>query len=167
MINNLLRLHEVNNGDAEMLDDAVATIRALSAAVGQRPTAALDTLRGVHVMIREHPGRLDDHEVSPIRSPMDPKAVTISIDQELIQLADGARATFNIVITLAEGMHINAHEPGDEHLKPLVVNIVAGGGLTFQVKYPDGDAFDGPEGKMFVHHGGITLPVTVMRTGAI
>ena len=68
---------------------------------------------------------------------------------------------------MAPGYHVNANKPGIDYLIPLEISLVDGDGITLHVDYPDGERFDGPEGAMKVHHGQVTIPVRLERTGSI
>ncbi len=89
-----------------------------------------------------------------------------------LQVARGAPARFELTLKMADGYHINAHEPGLDFLIPL--DLRASAGLAVQVDWPAGEVYEGPlaqgrlaEGEMRVHEGTIMLPVRVAQVGEI
>jgi len=171
MLVNLLDLHEIT-GDEKYLDDAVACARALSPDLKERPTACVVSMRGLHRLAQNHADRLDRDPALAAAGVGGAAAgadavITIATSVDEIRLAPGATETFDIVLKLAGGFHVNAHEPGIDYLIPLGIGLSSGDGLEIEVAYPDGERFDGPEGAMLVHRGTVRIPVTIKRTGAI
>jgi hypothetical protein len=82
-------------------------------------------------------------------------------------IAPLASATIVITMRIAEGMHINAHEPGAEFLIPLRVHVIGGEGLEAAVDYPQGvlTAFEGADEQMKAHFGTVAVKVQLRRTG--
>jgi hypothetical protein len=161
MLDNLVRIYEQTGHDA-YLEDAVATITALSGVIKASPMAAVASLASVDRLFEISPMRLGQARPGQARGP-----VTISADASVIRVADGRPGSFNITLRMAKGFHVNAHEPGMEFLIPLRVTLTGGDGLALTTEYPAGARFDGPEGAMLVHSDTVSLPIRIEKTGPI
>jgi uncharacterized protein YyaL (SSP411 family) len=162
MLNNLVDLHLVT-GDASYLDDALATLGALSQTIAERPTGCTTSVRALHRIAERFPERIG----TPVPAGPGQKPVQVVTSLRTVRLAPGASETFDVTLRLAPGYHVNAHEPGIEYLIPLEVTAVADQGIELSVEYPAGDVYAGPEGTMLVHHDEVRLPVTVTRAGEL
>ncbi len=78
----------------------------------------------------------------------------------------GESATVTLVLEIDKGWHVNAHVQQDEFIVPLEIMSLTGG-LQVQAAYPQGHAFNGPEGQVNVYEGRIEIPITLTRTGEI
>jgi uncharacterized protein YyaL (SSP411 family) len=167
MINSLLDLHGLT-GDERYLDDAVTAIEAISAAVDGGPSGTALTTLAVHRLTGSHPDRLGGEAPTAGRGTFDrTEPVQVRTSTDLLRIAGDDRARLDVTVQIAPGYHVNANRPGIEYLIPLEVALVGGDGVEIDVSYPAGERYDGPEGPMMVHHGTVTLPVTVRRTGPI
>ena len=76
----------------------------------------------------------------------------------------GARFEVFVMVHVAEGWHINAHEPGDPTLIGLLVNVVGGEGIVAHADYPIGELY---QDEIRVHTGRFILPVRIERIGEV
>jgi len=174
MINNLLDLHEIT-GERRWLDDAAATLRSMSEIIAGLPHGPVLATMALNRFAQEYPGAVglegqgDIAEAAAPRAVGD-EAVTVRADVASVSLAMGDRATIVLSIEIAQGFHINAHEPGPEFLIPLKIELTGGEGLRADIAYPEGEVYvaaaisDAP---MRVHTGSIEIPVGIERTGEI
>ncbi len=162
MVNNLLMLHE-RSGDPQYLDDAVATLRSLSAQLAANPVATIVATRGLHRYLTNHDAAALRGD--PIAIESSSEIVSLSIMEDREALSDEVVARFDLKLMIKTPWHINAHEPGDESLTGLSIELVGVQGLAIDVTYPEGESFDGPVGGMRVYSGSVTVPVTVRQTG--
>ncbi len=172
MVNNLLDLYEWR-GDGGLLDEAVAALRSMSGPIAESPmNTAVSTLALARIA-SAWPDRLDP--ASPGAAPpaatagegagalpgAGPRPVTITADVARLTLAPGQEAAFAITLAIAEGYHINAHEPGPDFLVPLEITAGGAPGIDFFVEYPAGERSLGPiaDEPMRVHTGRLAIPV--------
>jgi len=163
MLNNLLTLHE-RTGDQRFLDDALATMQSLSTVLAARPTGSATSLRALVRLAGARPGLLADP--AP-RSNETDDPVRVAAEPNVLALAPGREAILRVKLHIARGFHITAREAGLESLVPLDVRVVGGDGIRMAPAYPEGTAFDGPLGTMYVHEGEVTIPIRVERIGDI
>ena len=170
MLNNLLDLHELT-GEAAYLDDAVRTLEGLSASIRRSPSGHVLSVLGLKRVIDGYPERLEQL-AAVARSAKKPVEVMASVAR--LEVAADAPATFELTIRIADGYHINAHDPGLAFLIPLKLRASGGTGIEVQVDWPPGELYEGPlaqgrlaEGEMRVHTGEIKLPVRVEQVGEI
>jgi hypothetical protein len=157
MLLNLIELNEAT-GEARYLDDAAAVMAGLSSAIAENPLGpALATLALQRFCERW-----------PLRLPRAPQgdgagavAVHIEVDVESVEITPAAPATVDITVRVPGGYHINAHDPGMEHLVGLAVELVGDARLRAQVVYPPGEPLRTPQGEWRVHTGALVLPVTI------
>ncbi|MHC5114785.1 MAG: DUF255 domain-containing protein [Planctomycetota bacterium] len=161
MLNNLIDLHEATGDDA-YLDDAIATVTALSGVLAKHPTGSVKSLIGLSRLAARYPERLPSGDVG---APAGPVAVRASV--ETVEVPLGASATLEVLLEIDDGFHVTAREPGAENLIPLEIKLVGGAGLTARVEYPAGEEFAGPLGSMLVHHGVVRVPVEIASAGAV
>jgi uncharacterized protein YyaL (SSP411 family) len=169
MMMNLLRLHELN-GDQSYLDDAIATMRAMSGVMKQSPTASTYAWLAAQHLVKEYPDELGGAAAassSTTSGGFGERKVTVAVSERVIRLGPDESATFDVTINVPQGLHVNSNRPGIEYLIPLELKVVGGEGIELTPRYPDGESYSGPEGAMNVYHGTVTIPVTVLRIGAI
>jgi len=163
MANNLLELYELTGDEAHM-NDAVATLGALSHVLAARPMASVTSLLALKRIVDVDPDRLE--QPRPAQNDED-MPVQISATPHQVRLAPSQSVTLDLTVRIADGYHINAHEPGLDFLIPLEVKLIDGEGIELDVHYPTGGRFAGPEGVVFTHHGTFALPLRLIRTGPI
>ena len=144
-------------------------IAALSAAVAANPLAAINTTRLLLDLDAEFLDRFgmgvgaDELRPAPNDSPVE----VFSSASELAVGPGGAE--LHLELRIAEGFHINAHEPGVDGLTGLEVDLDGGMGFEVVVDYPAGRAMEGsviPEGEtLFAHTGAVRIPVHVRHSG--
>ena len=179
MAMNLVTLH-ARTGNERYLDDAAATLRSLSTPLADRPANSVLAARALLALlavdadrVAAAPAVVDAADPPPdIDRPARPRPASseplqVEADPKRFRLADGAEVTIDVEITVAPRYHVNAHEPGIDYLIPLEITLQNGAGLEIEVAYPAGETYNGPEGVMKVHHGTVTIPVTVRRVGPI
>ncbi|MHC5023999.1 MAG: DUF255 domain-containing protein [Planctomycetota bacterium] len=162
MLVNLLGLN-TRTGESAWLDDAAATLAALSPVLAARPTGAVVGLIGLQRMVDEHPDRVD----APFAARPGQSPVRITTSASTVQVARDRPGEVEVTLRLATGHHVNSNRPGIDYLIPLKIELVGGEGLSIDVRYPPGEAYDGPEGRMLVHHDRVTLPVRISQTGPV
>ncbi len=77
-------------------------------------------------------------------------------------MSEDEPAEFAVTLTIAQGYHINAHDPGMADLIGLNVRLLGAGGLEIELDYPEGELY---RDEIRVHHGTVTLPVRITRVG--
>ena len=160
MLINLLELHQ-RTGEMQYLDDAAATLQAISAhAAGQPVSAALGVL-GLHRMLESHPERVD-RSAKPHAAPAE--LVQLQLSTDALELRSGRSAELTVHLTIAPAYHINAHDSGDESLIGLDLELVDGEGLQMNVDYPAGQEY---QHAIRIHRGSLTLPLRISQTGAV
>ncbi len=164
MINNLLDLYELT-GDEAYRKDAAAALEGISAAIARGPfNTALATL-GLKRMIAGDPQILTTQPAPAVPSDM----VTVQVSTEAVSLAPGRDAELQITLRIAEGYHVNAHEPGLAFLIPLDVRLIGSGGVAAHAKYPKSEPFRGAfaDEEMRVYTGAVVVTVRLEQTGKI
>jgi uncharacterized protein YyaL (SSP411 family) len=153
MLLNLLAAHEAT-GDELHLREATETLSSMSRRIAEHPTSAMVALRGLDQIAREHPSYLPQSAGSPAPSS---SPVTVSVEPDLLDLRTGP-ADFEVRIQIAEGFHLNAHEPGDAGLSNLEL-VAVGGGIGIEVDYPPGAPLQTTfsDGEIQVHEGELRL----------
>ncbi|MCP3905127.1 MAG: DUF255 domain-containing protein [Planctomycetes bacterium] len=166
MLENLVDLHEAT-GEEAYLDDAIATVAALSGPLAQHPTGSVKSLIAVKRLVDRYPDRLAKPAGAPTPAPGMSGPVTVGVSEKRVTVADGATAELGVVLVIEPGFHVNAHVPGAEDLIALDIELVGAENLTLSVTYPPGERFTGPVGSMLVHHGTLTVPVGITRAGPV
>ena len=160
MLANLLAVHEAT-AEARYLNDASAALGELSQALRRAPTSAVVASVALHRMLEDHPefvprGQDSGGSTNPVR---------VTVSPEVVDLSAGT-VELTIRLHIAEGFHVNAHEPGDPDLRGLEVRLV-GKGAEVKVDYPAGDPFSAPifDTEIRVHSDVAEIPVRVRTTG--
>jgi DsbC/DsbD-like thiol-disulfide interchange protein len=169
MAHNLLDLYETT-GEEQYLDDAVALIESLSMLISQVPRATELTTLAVHRVLEKHPERLGQSAAAAtpgIPSFGDQEKIKFSTSTRTLKLSQGTPASVEVTVELARGWHVNANKPGIDFLIPLEIVLVGATGVEIEVDYPAGEVYEGPEGRMLVHNGKVTIPVRVTQTGTV
>jgi len=161
MLNNLIDLYETT-GNNQYLDAAAAALRGISNSIAENPVGTAISTLALSRMLESYPERLA--EATPAATGTKPDAVTIRTSSQSVSVAPGSPATLEITLQIADGYHINAHDPGLPSLIPLTVLLRNGEGLTLQPAYPPGEFY---QDEIRVHHGTVTLPVTLLQDGPV
>jgi uncharacterized protein YyaL (SSP411 family) len=161
MLGGLLDLAELTR-EPHYLDDAIATVRSLSHAMDQNPAATVNALRHVLRIAREHPDLLPGAEGAVPLSDQTPVEVRASTGR--VELVPGRAASLEVGVLIADGIHLNAHEPGDPNLIGLHFALAGGEGVRLTAEYPEGEAY-GQDGEIRIYRHAITIPLTLEVTG--
>jgi len=177
MIHNLLALYD-RTGDGAHLTAAGRGLASVSRAIAEAPLAPVESTRALIAVLRLD--RSDERDLlgefgvgasAPEFSaePAHKPPVDVYASATRAAVTPGAPATVGLELRIAQGWHINAHEPGLEWLAPLDVRIVGGTGVRAVVEYPAGEPLTAdwaPEGERpMVHEGSVVLTVRLERTG--
>ncbi|MHC4416788.1 MAG: DUF255 domain-containing protein [Planctomycetota bacterium] len=161
MLIDLLDLHELTGADA-LLDDAAATLEGLSSAVAARPVATALATLGLARIADGYPRRLT---APPTTAPAaGPRAVEVEASAERVEVSAESPGSLELTLRIADGYHINAHDPGPANLIGLSVKVVGSGGVTVRPDYQAGELY---RGEIRVLRGTVTLPVSIEGAGAV
>jgi hypothetical protein len=141
---------------------AAESLQAMSATIARQPTGPV-----LATLALSRLGIAEDLQAELREPGSATRAVQIVVEPSEVTLNPGASATIVITMRIAEGMHINAHEPGAEFLIPLRVQVIGAEGLEAAVDYPQGvlTAFEGADEQMKAHFGTVAVKVQLRRTG--
>ncbi len=161
MINNLLDLDELTE-DEVYLDLAKATLEGLSGAIAASPVStALSTLALARLGVR----RALISVTTPATRPGGSRnAVTVETSAEVVEVGPGASSTLDVTLHIADGYHINAHEPGLPVLIGLEVRLVGTDAITIEPAYPPGELY---RDEILVHRGTVTVPLRIDQRGGL
>ncbi len=161
MLNNLLDLYDLTSND-RYLETATASLKGLSSALAENPVSAAQSVLALHRLAETHPQHLA--AAVPATMPDGAQPVTITPSAESVTVVPGIPATIELVITIADGYHINAHEPGLANLIGLDVQVVGAQGLTATAAWPAGELY---QGEIRVHKGTVSVPLRIEQTGSV
>ena len=82
----------------------------------------------------------------------------------MVEVGPGASSTLDVTLHIADGYHINAHEPGLPVLIGLEVRLVGTDALTIEPAYPPGALY---RDEILVHRGTITVPLRIDQRGGL
>ncbi len=143
MLNNLLDLHELT-GIERYKDEAASALATVSQDVAQSPLGAVVATRALHRLLRMDPGAiLRAGMVNEVRQAPTESPVKVFANTESVELRPGKPVPVILNLSIAEGFHVNAHEPGVEGLIGLSIDITGGSGVALEVTYPEGVAYTG------------------------
>ncbi len=169
MLLNLLDLRELTNQDGYR-DDAIATLRGLSAAIYQHPTGSVLSVLGLKRVIDRHADRLEFSAPPRPRSSLQaPVPVHIEIQPAEIEIRSNSTARFEVALRIQPPYHINAHQPSSEFLVPLKIELTGAEGLNAAIDYPAGQTHESTSGEEIpgVHTGTIAIPVRLTQSGKL
>jgi uncharacterized protein len=180
MIHDLLDLAQLT-GEARFRDDALRTIASMSQTIGRSPLAPIEATRGLLRVLNTDSALLDafgmgaDAQAAAINQPNfaspapgaePPVQVFASQDSAVVSI--GNPATVELELRIADGFHINAHEPDVDYLVGLTVSAENGTGVRAVVDYPIGSPLQtqwAAKGEQpMVHAGDLRLSVRLERT---
>jgi len=164
MLNNLVPLR------AHGFEDALGRgLAATSSAMVENPLSTVNSVRALFALddaFREKHGMgtgARELAPAPAESPVEifASAAELEVDDDGVEMA--------LELRVAEGYHVNAHDPGVDGLIGLEVEIDGGMGFEVVADYPAGKAFSGalvPEGEtLFAHEGAVRIDLRVQKTG--
>jgi uncharacterized protein YyaL (SSP411 family) len=156
MVLDLLGLHDAT-GEEGYLREAASTLGSLSSRIQQFPTAATVALCGLHRIAQDFPAWLPDGDGLTVDAK---RPVTIAVDAPLITLEEGS-GRLEVTLQIAEGFHVNAHDPRAEGL--VGIEIVGVGETRVDAQYPTGELLEVAfaDTAVLVHEGTLAIPVTV------
>jgi uncharacterized protein YyaL (SSP411 family) len=169
MLNNLIELHE-GTGERRYLDDAVACLRSISAAVAESPIGTTNATRALLRMIGTESAVAERlAALGPARNAATPEETTpveIYASEERIRVGKGAPAELRLSVRIKDGYHLTAADPGPggKGLVPLRVHTINGTGIATYADYPAG-APNGAAGELLIYRGTIEFAVAVERDG--
>jgi uncharacterized protein YyaL (SSP411 family) len=165
MILNLIDLH-AETRVAIYIDAARSTLGSISRRLRGGPTELATGALGLHRYLEAYP----DHplEGGGLAQAGGPEPVTVTVSSGSVEVSDDKPGEMTITVTIAEGFHVNAHEPGLEGLVGLSMRVV-GQGVALDALYPEGEAFKNElfDEDLLVHTGEVTVPVSIRKTGDI
>ncbi len=161
MLNNLIDLYEAT-GHERYLDDAVKALGGISNSIAENPVGTVVSTLALWRMIENYPDRLA--AMGPASRPAAGETVTVRASTGSISVSATATASLDVTLRIGDGYHINAHEPGLPSLIPLVIQITGGQGLEALPVYPAGELY---QDEIRVHHGTVTVPVTIRQVGPV
>ena len=160
MAQNLIDLYEFT-GDEAYLDDVTALLRGISSQLSRSPVSTALATVALKRFVDEHPSR--SGALSSLTH-VDQAVVQLATSTAEVRVSQDEPAEVEVTLTIAQGYHINAHEPGQAYLIGLNVRLLGAGGLEIELDYPDGELF---RDEIRIHHGTVTLPVRITRVGEI
>ncbi len=172
MLLNLVSLYATTQND-KYLDDAMQSIKSMSAEIKTQPLGTADSTRALLYLLQLAPEQMAnlvpfvegvDQVVQDPAAPPTPPAI-FSVSANTITITPDAPASFKIRVELAEGYHVNAHEPGDDNLIGMNVRMVGSAQLQATVIYPESEIFQLGEGDPInVYSGTFEIEITVSQT---
>ncbi|MEX2217854.1 MAG: thioredoxin domain-containing protein [Phycisphaerales bacterium] len=173
MLQNLVALHDLTR-DPRYLDDAIATLASLSAAVARSPTSTINAVRSLLALLAEGDAiaaqlaALGPAPPPPAAaSPADFSPVEVYASTDRVAVGPGTPARLRLVVRIAPGHHITAADPGPggQGLVPLRVHVVNGTGIAAYADYPQGEPY-GPDADIRIHKGSLEFDVALESTGS-
>ena len=179
MLHNLMDLYLITRRD-EYFEKAALLAAALSSDINDSPLNSVNSTRALLRLLVARPTALDHLPQPPEKAAAgggtgggaaidtdSPVQVLAGTDRVTLPAA-GAAVELKLKLTIDEGFHINAHEPGVEGMIGLTVRAEGGTGVTVETAYPTGKAYTGgalPEGEgpLLVHAGEVELTVKLSR----
>jgi len=183
MLLNLLDLHE-RTKDARWLNDAKATMAALSSAIVNHPAGSVLAILALHRMnaspaaapavavkpqdSNEKPASDTSTKPATPKPTQNDKVVAWCNPKEVSVRVGGPAANFEITMEILKGWHINTNAPGDEFVIPLKIELTGCQGLKMTPQYPPGESFKGggTNATVQVYGGKVVIPVTLEQIGA-
>ena len=154
----LARLHECTQ-EAWYLDDLASALERLSGSFAANPVGSAYATIVVDQGLVAFPDRLPTGATGD-----EGLHVIASLDSADIQFDDQGRAELLLRLEIDAGYHINAHEPGQDELLGLLVQLRGGGGVSVEVDYPDGELY---RESIRVHARSIEIPIRLEKTGPL
>jgi uncharacterized protein YyaL (SSP411 family) len=166
MVINLLDLYELT-GEESWLTEASWVLSGLSSRVRRSPRSTALATVALERFLKHHPDRISRTAAAPPSPPGPPDPVKVTASSRTVSVSADTPGRVDITLTIEEGYHVNAHDPGLAELTGIGVKVV-GRGLEVDAEYPDGDPFTNKlfEDDLLVHTGTVTIPLTLRQTSA-
>lgn len=172
MLNNLVALH-ARTGEMRFLNDALLVLADMSSTIRSNPVGTVNATRALNRMLTLVPteiaaiGAGEPSLAENGARPRSPVAVDVSTDVIQLSRVDGP-VSFEVALTIEDGFHVNAHDPGDASLIGLDVALAdAGDAYSIDVTYPEGESFTMGDQPILVHTNEIKVPVSIATQGEI
>ena len=161
MLSNLLDLAELT-GQTSYLDDAAGTLVAMSSQIARSPVSAALATVALQRFLQEYPDLVPGAGAAVTARP----PVEVSASASTVEVSGDSPARLELTLTIRDGYHLNAHEPGVEGALGVQV-VLVGQGFALEPEYPDGEPYRIAQfgDPLLVHAGSVTIPVTIRRTG--
>jgi len=177
MLHNLIELSEITH-EQHYMDEAIALLKSMSAAIHRSPVSPIDATRGLLRLLRK-PGLRErypdvftgaDEEQIPDHASPEFTPVEVYASTERVAIGPDTPAEFKVVLRIKDGYHMPAADPGPAGemmaLVPLKVHSVGGEGLRVYADYPKGQPLDSDE-DMLVYSGEIEITIAAEVEGGI
>ena len=169
MLHALLALHEAT-GERAYLDEALGTVRSLSADIASNPLSTANATRALLRMLAmpalAGSEALGDTPAPAVEEGFTPVEIFARTDR--VAIGEDRPGEFSVRLKIADGFHVLAADPGPggRELVPLRVHVVGGTGFAAYADYPAGAAYEGAAGDdLLVHEGQVELTVVLEATG--
>jgi uncharacterized protein YyaL (SSP411 family) len=170
MLHNLVTLYTLTGKDTYR-DDARRTLDALSPWIARAPRAAIWAVAGADQY--RQAGLTNTVEVksntsaSPSASAAANSPVTVTVRPDHLDAAGGPSQSVTLVLAIADGYHVTAHEPGFDAVLPLEIELVSADASAIRIEptYPLGAERTGPLGVMRIHAQQVEIPVRIENIG--
>lgn len=163
MILNLIELAD-RTKDRRHLEFAGSSLRAFSGLLSQQPTGMTVSVRALHEILDRQPELVTARE-TPSAAQRQARPVTVSVEPDTLVFDDSGTAGVELLLTIADGYHINAHQPGAGDLVPLTIDV-DGEAVSVTPHYPSGERLTGAaytDEPVYAHTGLVRVPVKVAR----
>ncbi len=172
-LNVLVDLSELT-GEERFADRAARGIVSTSSHIERSPVGHINSVRALYRgLSRDLPiaKALDDAGAVPPDQKAagdSPSVVVVFADTDRVSVSNNKPASFRVRLTIAEGYHIVAADPGPEAfdgLIPLRVGLTGGEGISVFADYPRGTNYtiEGLDGKLLVYAGAVEFDIVLDR----
>jgi uncharacterized protein len=183
MMLNLIELAD-RTGKEQYLELAAHSMRAFSGFISQQPTGVCVAVRAMHEVLKCRPELILRSELQAPAGATEGTGgaggaggtggtgegpVSIDVEPGEVRFDDSGTADVEIIMRIADGYHINAHEPGVDGLIPLTIEA-AGDGVELTPAYPSGERMESAAfavEPVMVYAGVIRVPVELKRRGDV
>jgi uncharacterized protein len=149
MLLNALDLLRITRSD-RYRDELRRTLGGLSGIISEQPIGTALSTVALWRASREAPDVLPGGQVND-------GLVAVAIER------GPAEGSFAVHITLAQGFHIAAHEPGDKNLIGLMIELRGPGRIALE--YPEGEVYSPSAGEATrIHRGTVVIPFRLEAT---
>ena len=152
------QLHELTQ-EGWYLDDLESALIRLSGSFAANPVGSAYATMVVDRGLQNYADRLPRSESVALDPP-----VSATLLPEHVSFSSDATATVVLRLEIDAGYHINAHEPGQDELLGLLVQVRGGEGLEGTVEFPPGELY---RESIRVHARELELPIVLKQVGPI
>ena len=171
MLHNLIDLYLITRNDAYTAR-AAELASFMSGEIARSPLATVNATRAVLRLTSIKPGILDHLPEAPAAAaPEQPEDQPIQVlaDTDRVIVPATGEAALRLKISIDEGVHINASDPGVAGMTGLSVRVVGGTGVAARLEEPRPQAYQGGalpkgEGPLMVHEGEVELTLRLSRS---